>query len=699
MEQLDLIIRGMTCAACVNRVEKALLKNGLVTAEVNLATEKARVTFEPSKLSSQKIIQIIEDAGYEASLTPLEKKDSGLLPIIISSLLTLPLILPMLGFPFMLPPLAQLILAIPVQFIFGFRFYQGAWSAIKAKSGNMDLLVAVGTSAAFGLSLYLMLNSHHEHLYFESSSVIITLVMTGKYLEGRAKAATTAAIAALEKLQPASATVRRDGQEFLIPIKDLRLNDEVIVKPGEKIPVDGIVQSGMSDVNEAMITGESLPVEKKSGDKVTGGAINGDGLLTVKVTALGSETTLARIIRMVEDAQMKKAPIQRLVDKVSAIFVPVVMGIAFFTFLVTGFVTGNWETAIIHGVAVLVIACPCALGLATPTSIMVGTGVAAQHGILIKDAEALELVHSAQIIAFDKTGTLTEGKPILRKLTAHEGNEIDLLNIISSLQAGSDHPLAHAILNEAKKKNLSWPEARNLRALPGRGLEGIVNGKKYTVGSYRILKEKPAVNTEASTQSYLIDESGKLLATMSFMDELKKTSPQAIRKLHSLGIKTVMLTGDNPESAKRIATYLGIQEVMADLLPEDKSNAINKLKSRGIVAMVGDGINDAPALASADIGIAMATGTDVAMHSSGITLLQGNPLLIPDAISISRQTYDKIKQNLFWAFIYNIIGIPLAALGYLSPTVAGLAMALSSVSVVTNSLFLKSWKPSHLETK
>ncbi len=699
-QQIDLNVKGMSCAACVNRIEKALLKNGSDEAQVNLATEKARVKFDPTKLTPEKIIQIIHDAGYEASFTPMDKKEKSeslhkeKVYILISALLTFPLILPMLGFPFILPPLIQLILAIPVQFGFGARFYKGAWGAIKSRSGNMDLLVAVGTSAAFGLSLYLMKVSHHAHLYFESSSVIITLVMLGKYLEKKAKAQTTEAISALEKLQPETALVRRDGRDITLSVKELKLGDTVIVRPGEKIPVDGTVTEGTSEVNESLITGESMPRSKSINDKITGGSINGQGLLVVAVTALGSETTLARIIRMVEEAQMKKAPIQRLVDKVSAIFVPVVMVISLITVIVTGLLTGNWELAIVNGVAVLVIACPCALGLATPTSIMVGTGVAASHGILIKDAEALELVHSVKVIAFDKTGTLTQGKPVLKKIIAHEGSEDEVLKIIAAIQSGSEHPLAHAAVNEAKRRNIIWPWAGAVQNLPGKGLEGVVQGKRYIIGSYRVLSHEAPENTEGTTLSYLVDDSGKLLATMSFLDDLKAKSKVAVTQLHDLGIRTVMLTGDNKESADRIAKLLGIDEVKANVLPDEKARIISSLKKDGsIVAMVGDGINDAPALASADVGIAMSTGTDVAMHSAGITLLQGNPLLISDAISISRKTYAKIKQNLFWAFIYNVIGIPLAALGYLSPAVAGLAMALSSVSVVTNSLLLKTWRP------
>ena len=672
-QQIDLNIKGMSCAACVNRIEKALMKNGS-EAQVNLATEKARVKYDPAKLSPEKIIRIIQDTGYEASIQAAEKKEkedtlrTERLFILVSALLTLPLVLPMLGVPYMLPPLAQLLLAIPVQFGFGLRFYKGAWGAMKARSGNMDLLVAVGTTAAFGLSLYLMRTSHHAHLYFESSSVIITLVMLGKYLEKRAKAATTAAIAALEKLRPEDALVRRDGKEEVIPVKDLRLGDQVVIRAGERIPVDGKIIEGTSEIDESLITGESMPVHKTTGQKVTGGSINGQGMLIAEVTALGSETTLARIIRMVEEAQMKKAPIQRLVDKVSAVFVPVVMGISFLTLLVTGFLSGNWEIAIVNAVAVLVIACPCALGLATPTSIMVGTGVAATHGILIKDAEALELVHSVRLMAFDKTGTLTVGKPVLKKLVP---DDPELLRIIAALQSGSEHPLAHAVMTEAKKRNIQWPWAGAVKTIPGKGIEGVVEGKVY-----RIVKSS-AANPEGATLSELTDESGRVLATMSFMDELKPEAKAAVEVLHRQGVKTVMLTGDNAESAKRIAREIGIDEVRANILPDEKASAVTELKKNGVTAMVGDGINDAPALAAADVGLAMSTGTDVAMNSAGITLLQGNPLLIPDAISISRKTYNKIKQNLFWAFIYNIIGIPLAAMGYLSPAVAGLAMAMS----------------------
>lgn len=691
-QQIDLNIKGMSCAACVNRVEKALKKNGTLSAEVNLATEKARVTFDPSRLSPERIVSIISEAGYEASAVPETKAEKShdlkreQVFILLSSLLTLPLVLPMLGLPLTLSPLQQLLLAVPVQFGFGLRFYRGAWGAVRSFTGNMDLLVAVGTSAAFGLSLYLMTSSHHAHLYFESSSVIITLVMLGKFLEKRAKAATTAAISALEKLRPEFALVLKDGREEKIAVKELRRGDEVIVRAGERIPADGVITDGSSEVDESLITGESMPRLRSPGEAVTGGSINGNGVLRISVSATGNESTLARIIRLVEEAQLKKAPIQRLVDRVSSVFVPVVMAIALITLLVTGIFSGNWEIAIVNAVAVLVIACPCALGLATPTSIMVGTGVSATHGILIKDAEALEVVHSVKTIAFDKTGTLTEGKPVLKELVVHSGEEVDVLKILSSLQSGSEHPLAKAVVQEAVRRKISWPRGEKIVTIPGKGISGSVEGR-----TFRIVKSEASSDM---TSSDLLNENGQVLATMRFTDDLKPGSKRTITTLHSLGIKTVMLTGDNERTARKIADSLGIDEVFSDVLPEEKAELVKKLKSRGgIVAMVGDGINDAPALASADVGIAMSTGTDVAMHSAGITLLQGNPLLIADAISVSRRTYAKIRQNLFWAFIYNVVGIPLAALGYLSPAVAGLAMALSSVSVVTNSLLLRTWRP------
>lgn len=713
-QNISLNVKGMTCASCVNRIEKVLKKDeGVITANVNLATEKANVVFESNKLDIPKIIALIEKAGYEASEVK-QDKEKGLREekhlIILSVLLTLPLVLPMLLQPFgihLMPPgWIQLLLATPIQFYVGARFYKSGWSAIKAKSGNMELLVAIGTSAAYGLSLYLMYKKV-PHLYFESSAVVITLVMFGKYLEARAKQQTSEAIKALEKLRPNTARVIRDGKELEVKIEEVVIADRVVIRPGERIPVDGAIVRGSSSVDESLITGESLPVEKFVTSKVTGGSINGEGLIEVEVTATGKETMLSRIIRMVEDAQAVKAPIQRLVDKVSAIFVPAVIVISILTIVLTGIITGNWETAIIHGVAVLVIACPCALGLATPTSIMVGTGVAAKAGILIKDAEALEVAHSVTTIAFDKTGTLTEGKPSVSSIITFGTNESEALAIMAAIQFGSEHPLGKAVIEEAQKRNIHPSQATSFKAISGKGLEALVEGRKFYIGSKRLIQDlnipadkelAMASEREAlgETVSFLIDDDLKLIiAIVTFSDTIKESSSETISKLKALGIKTVMLTGDNKGSAEKVSKILGLDSFEAEVLPGDKSSIIEKYRSNGeIVGMVGDGINDAPALAAANVGIAMSTGTDVAMHSSGITLMRGNPLLIPDAIAISRRTYTKIKQNLFWAFIYNVIGIPLAALGYLSPVVAGAAMAMSSVSVVTNSLLLKRWRKS-----
>ena len=715
-KKISFDVEGIHCASCVNRIEKALQKDsGILSASVNLATEKASVSFEDSQLTVSQIIDLITKAGYKARLSsaphqPVSLKKEKIL-ILISVLLTLPLTIPMMlelfGFHVMLSPWLQIALATPIQFYVGARFYQSAWGAIKAKSGNMELLVAIGTSAAYGLSLYVMVKGE-RHLYFEGSAVVITLVVLGKYLESRAKQQTTSAIKALQALRPLTARVLRNERESEIPVESLVISDCVIIKPGERIPVDGMITKGSTQVDESLITGESLPAEKNENNLVVGGSINGDGLIQVQVTALGAETVLARIIRMVEDAQAVKAPIQRLVDKVSAYFVPSVLVIALLTIALTGLVTGNWETAIIHGVAVLVIACPCALGLATPTSIMVGTGVAAKAGILIKDAEALEITHSITMIAFDKTGTLTEGKPSIAQIFAFEKTEDEVLSLMASIQKGSEHPLAKAVLNEALNKKVSFVAASSIKALPGRGIEAEINQVKYLLGSKRLLTElnltDSAIISKAQereslgeTVSFLIElPLNKILGLVSFRDTVKSSAKETISRLKNLGIKTVMLTGDNQASAEIVARDLGIDIVKAEILPHEKLEIIQKFKSSGeIMAMVGDGINDAPALAAAHVGMAMATGTDVAMHSAGITLMRGNPLLIPDAISISRATYAKIKQNLFWAFIYNVIGIPLAALGYLNPVVAGAAMAMSSVSVVTNSLLLKRWKASN----
>lgn len=726
-EQIHLQITGMSCASCVQRVEKSLQKTaGVLEASVNLATEKAAVTYRPSQTTPQSLVQAVEDAGYQADVLSedssggKEKKERILRAefrkVLIGIALTLPLVIPMFLEPFgvswMPPGWTQLLLALPVQLWLGARFYRAAWGALKAKTGNMDLLVSLGTSAAFGLSLYHLwkFGSHAGHeagpLYFEASSTIITLVLLGKYFESRAKQQTASAIEALQELRPETARVLQDGGEKEIPLRKVKIGDRVIVKPGEKIPVDGLILEGSSHVDESLLTGESLPLSKNPGNKVTGASLNGDGLLLIETTAIGSETTLSRLIRLVESTQLKKAPIQRLVDQVSAVFVPAVLLIALVTIIAWGLTTANWESALMNGIAVLVIACPCALGLATPTSMMVGTGLGARAGILIKDAEALEVAHSVTTVAFDKTGTLTEGKPKVSLLRGAGASEEDLLKVSGSLQQGSEHPLAKAVLEAAKERSLPLEKAQALQAVPGRGIEGRIQQTTYFLGNRKLMEERGVslasleqeakkAEQEGRTVSYLAKENDSVpLGMVAFSDEVKPSARATVRRLHEMGIHSVMITGDNEGAGRHIGKILGIDEVLANVLPEQKSRRIEEMKSKGqIVAMVGDGVNDAPALAAAHVGMAMSTGTDVAMQAAGITLMRGEPLLIPDALDLSRRTYRKIQQNLFWAFIYNVIGIPLAALGYLNPMIAGAAMALSSVSVVSNSLLLRRWKP------
>lgn len=712
--KISLNIYGMSCASCVGRVEKALQKTpGLLSASVNLATEKASIEYDPAVLTPGDLVSVVEKSGYEAALPSAEirNKNDELLELkylgYFSTLLSLPLIVPMIfsvfGVHMMLPGLAQMIIATPVQFYIGKRFYVSAWSAIRARAGNMDFLVALGTSAAYFLSLYLLIKDQ-PHLYVESSAVIITLVLWGKYLEAKAKFQTTEAIRQLQVLQPETARVLKDGLEKEISLKELRRKDHVIIRPGERVSADGLIRQGETQIDESLLTGESLPVHKNIGDKVVGGSMNVDGMITVEVTAIGTESMLSKIIRLVENAQAEKAPVQRLVDRISEIFVPVVLVVALITVLATGLLIGEWETAIINAVSVLVIACPCALGLATPTSIMVGTGAAAKAGILIKDAAALEVAHSVTTVAFDKTGTLTAGKPVVSQIHTLMNSEEEFLSIITSLQRGSEHPLALAIRNTALHKKIISSEVTAFKTLAGKGVEGILNGKKYSFGSSKLIigalsedMQKLSLEREAlgETTSFLFDAGSQVLGLVSFSDALKPSALETIRQLHKLGIKTLILSGDNEGSVNRVARELGINSTYAGISPIEKKDIIRSLQKQGeVVAMAGDGINDAPALATADVGMAMSSGTDVAMNVSGVTLMRSEPLLIPDTISISRRTFSKIKQNLFWAFIYNVIGIPLAAMGYLSPVVAGLAMAMSSVSVVTNSLLLKRWKPS-----
>ena len=714
--EIDLNIAGMTCASCVGRVEKALLKvPGVLAASVNLATESARIKVTGGA-DAATLIAAIDKAGYAATVpaasqasAPAVAPNRDGLKVAFAAVLAFPLMLPMLlewaGIHLMLPGALQFALATPVQFYFGARFYKAGWKAARAGSGNMDLLVALGTSAAYGLSVYQWLTAGEmlPHLYFEASAVVITLVLLGKWLESRAKRQTASAIRALQVLRPESARVRRDGVEIDLPVEQVKVGDLVVIRPGERVAVDGVVVEGGSQINESLITGESLPVDKHPGDKVTGGAINADGLLLVRTQAVGGETTLSRIIRLVEDAQAAKAPIQHLVDKVSAIFVPVVLLLALLTMLGWWFATGELENAIINAVAVLVIACPCALGLATPTAIMAGTGVAARYGILIKDAEALEVAHAVNTVVFDKTGTLTVGKPALAALHAHGIAEARLLQLAASIQRGSEHSLATAVLDAAGARHIEPLPATALSALPGRGLAANVDGLDLKLGSTRLMQELNVDMTPLAAQALSLENTGntiswlssgtQLLGLFAFSDQVKPNAQAAIAHLHSLGIRTVMLTGDNQGSADAVGKLLGIDTVVAKMLPADKTAKIVALKGEGAkVAMVGDGINDAPALAAADVGIAMSTGTDVAMHAAGITLMRGDPALVADAIDISRRTYSKIRQNLFWAFIYNLIGIPLAAFGLLNPMVAGAAMAFSSVSVISNALLLRRWK-------
>jgi Cu+-exporting ATPase len=669
--------------------------------------------------------------------------------VLASALLAAPLALPMFvgwfGVDLMLPGWLQWLLATPIQFILGARFYRAAYKALRAGVGNMDLLVAIGTSAAYGLSVYQLLTQppgmDMGHLYFEASAVVITLILLGKWLESRAKHQTSAAIRALGALRPETARLliaaESDSDSMNagnaantaintrdVPLVQIRLGDIVIVRPGERIPVDGEVVDGSSHVDESLLTGESLPVFKTLGERVTGGALNAEGLLQIRTLATGAETTLARIIRMVESAQAGRAPIQRTVDQISAIFVPVILVIALITLLGWGLTTGAWEPALLNAVAVLVIACPCALGLATPAAIMVGTGAAARYGILIKDAEALEHAHKIDAIAFDKTGTLTAGKPILAGLatamattdaqTRQGDARSRLLQIAASLQQGSEHPLAKAVVDQARQEGLTLLAVSEVSAVAGRGVQGMIDGMAIAIASPRWVGElgasiAPALAQQAAqwqaeglTVSWLLKRvsdaeasaEAEVLAALAFGDALKPTSAAAIQQLNRLGVRTILLTGDSAVVANGVAAKLGITEVHAEVLPDGKADVIAAMKKEGrIVGMVGDGINDAPALAAADVGIAMSTGADVAMHAAGITLMRGDPQLIADALDISRRTYAKIRQNLFWAFIYNLIGIPLAAFGMLNPMIAGAAMALSSVSVVCNALLLRRWKP------
>ncbi|KPF42727.1 copper-transporting ATPase [beta proteobacterium AAP121] len=738
LSTLTLGVEGMSCASCVGRVEKALAPlPGVLAVSVNLASETATVTLAagPDAANRGALAAALKKAGYSLRAPAAGEAAAGEgaaqarrltdgWRVVIAALLSAPLVLPMVLQPFMpemhlmLPGLWQLALSAPVQFWLGARFYRAGWGALRAGTGNMDLLVALGTSAAFGLSLWLLAQAGWggmPHLYFESSAVVITLVLLGKWLEARARRQTTAAIRALQGLRPETARVRRlvDGVQgdVDVPLAEVQPGDLVVVRPGERVAVDGVVLEGESELDEALLSGESLPVPRGPGSAVTGGAVNGNGLLLLRTTAVGAETVLARIVRLVEAAQAGKAPIQRTVDRVSAVFVPVVLGIALVTLLGWGLGTGDWESALINAVAVLVIACPCALGLATPAALMAGTGVAAQHGILIKDAQALEAAHRLRVVAFDKTGTLTQGRPQLVAAGAADDDRASLLAVAAGLQAGSEHPLAQAVLQAAAAEGAGQVVMSGVRAVPGRGVVGTAGGPdglRVQLGSARwmqesaidlapVAEEVAAEEAQGHTVSYLaaMDGTPRLLGWLAFADAPKPGAAAAVAQLQALGLQVVLISGDRRAAAEAVAGQVGITEVRAEVLPADKARIVGELKTRGPVAMVGDGINDAPALAAADVGLAISnglgSGSDVAMHAAGITLMRGDPGGVAEAIAISRRTTAKIHQNLFWAFAFNSIGIPLAAFGQLSPVIAGGAMALSSVFVVSNALLLRRW--------
>ncbi|WP_337018022.1 heavy metal translocating P-type ATPase [Oceanobacillus massiliensis] len=719
IEKAEFDIFGMTCAACSTRIEKVLNKqDGVRLATVNLATESAAVEYNPGIIDEAAIIDRIQKIGYDANpktdkdqkKTYKEKQLSQMkIKIMISAVLSLPLLLTMVvhllgrDIPaIFMNPWFQFALATPVQFVIGWQFYVGAYKNLRNGGANMDVLVAMGTSAAYFYSLYEAIKSisnpgYMPHLYFETSAILITLILVGKYLETRAKTQTSAAISKLLNLQAKQARTVRNGEELMIPVEEVIAGDLLIVKPGEKIPVDGIVTKGRTAIDESMITGESIPIEKGTNAPVIGSTINKNGLIEMEATKVGKDTALASIVKAVENAQGSKAPIQRLADVISGYFVPIVIGIAVLTFIVwLAFVEqGEFEPALVAAIAVLVIACPCALGLATPTSIMVGTGRAAQSGILFKGGEHLERTHQLNAIVLDKTGTVTKGKP---EVTDFTGNE-ETLQLLASAEKGSEHPLSEAIVAYAQDQNIEFIAVDSFSALPGRGIEATISGNRIIVGNRKLMRENQInVNAEQELVDFelkgktamLIAVNGIYKGSVAVADRIKETAPEAIRQLKEQGLQVFMLTGDNERTAKAIADQVGIEQVMAQVLPEQKADKVKEIQRQGkIVAMVGDGVNDAPALATADIGIAIGTGTEVAIEAADVTILGGELLLIPKAIKISHATIKNIRQNLFWAFGYNTAGIPIAALGLLAPWIAGGAMALSSVSVVTNALRLK----------
>lgn len=724
-ENLTFRVQGMTCAACATRVEKALRRTpGVLEASVNLVRERASIHIVRGQVRSEDVANALERAGYSASFDPVEPEAETQLDeekairerriVILSAALTTPLVLGMmfqvLGYEDLhVMPAFEVLIATPIQFVIGARFYRGAFNALRGGSANMDVLVVLGTTAAYGFSWYLLQTLGEEadgQLYFEASAVIITLVLLGKYLEDRAKRGTTRAIRALMELRPPTARVEQpDGTIVETGIGRVASGDLVIVRPGERIPVDGEVVDGASDIDESLVTGESVPVAKAEGDSVTGGAINGAGLLKVRATTVGEDSTLARIVRLVENAQAGKAAVQRLVDRISAVFVPAVIVIALITFIAWIAVSGDAEQSLIAAVSVLVIACPCALGLATPTAIMTGTGAAARAGILIKDVDALEQAHDIDTVIFDKTGTLTEGRPRVARTFAQRSDDEHLLTIAASVQQGSEHPLARAITERAGEAGWTTLPLREFEAVPGFGVRGLVDGNPVRLGNAEFVAKHVTIDETScarardwereGTTVVFVAQADSLLGLIGIDDPVRDTAPAAIDALRDIGVRATVLSGDSQAVVQRVADSVGIADAEGGVRPDEKARAVEEMMTGGrTVGMVGDGINDAPALASANVGFALGAGTDIAMETAGVTLMRSDPRMVAGAIAASRATFRKIKQNLFWAFAYNVVCIPLAALGYLSPTIAAAAMALSSVSVVGNSLLLRRWQPS-----
>lgn len=714
----------MTCAACSTRVEKGLNKiDGVINANVNLAINRATVEFNEGIVTAHDLVKAVEKIGYKAyehkeDNEKIEKKDrekeARLREIktlktlfIVSVILSVPLFSAMFfhmaGIHTILSDgYFQLILATPVQFVIGYRFYKGAYHSLRGGGANMDVLVAMGTSAAYFYSVYNVIAGINQY-YFESSAVIITLILLGKMLEAIAKGKTSEAIKKLMGLQAKTARVLRNGDEIDIPIEEVIVGDVIVVRPGEKVPVDGKVVEGNSSIDESMLTGESIPVDKRAGDEVIGATINKNGVLKVEATKVGKDTALAQIIKLVEDAQGSKAPVQRLADKISGIFVPTVVVIAVIAFALGFIVYDDFTKALINAVSVLVIACPCALGLATPTAIMVGTGKGAENGILIKGGEHLERTHKIDTIIFDKTGTITKGEPEVTDIITFNDNEEDVLRYAAMAEKASEHPLGEAIVKRAKEKNMELHDPQNFEAIPGHGIYASIDNKEIYLGNRKLMKDKNIDITEIEDEISALESDGKTAMLMAMdnklsgiiavADTVKEHSKEAIKELYNMGIDIYMITGDNKRTAQAIANEVGIKNVIAEVLPQHKADNVARIKEEGkIVGMVGDGINDAPALATADIGFAIGTGTDVAMEAADITLMKGDLRDIVMAIKLSRKTMRTIKQNLFWAFAYNTAGIPLAAFGLLNPMIAGAAMAFSSVSVVSNSLRLKRFK-------